>query len=241
MNRDENQLLQMLDAAEDQALLAELAICEVKAGEVLYREAEPIDYVYFPLTCVAALFANFKDGNGASVGLIGYDGALGILPALSGLCATTRALVIVGGIANRIRRKRLKDLFYESDSARSLALRGVERLVLEAQAFAACNARHTVPARMARLILRTADYGDGCTASLTHEMLGRLMGVRRTTVTVIAGALQAEGLVRYSRGNIVIADRRELETTACDCFRNSVRQNLRPYSYHSLSEAGSAH
>jgi Mn-dependent DtxR family transcriptional regulator len=45
-----------------------------------------------------------------------------------------------------------------------------------------------------------------------------MLGVRRATVTVIAGALQKAGLINYSRGRIRIVNRRGLEGAACECY-----------------------
>jgi hypothetical protein len=46
-----------------------------------------------------------------------------------------------------------------------------------------------------------------------------MLGIRRITVTVSAGALQAKGLIRYVRGRIHIKNRRGLEKAACLCYR----------------------
>ena len=45
-----------------------------------------------------------------------------------------------------------------------------------------------------------------------------MLGVRRSTVTVIAGSLQRAGLIHYRRGTITVLDRRRLEATACECY-----------------------
>ncbi len=51
-----------------------------------------------------------------------------------------------------------------------------------------------------------------------------MLGVQRTTVTVVARTLQAAGLIRYSRGVVDILDRAGLEAITCECY-GAVRRN----------------
>jgi hypothetical protein len=53
---------------------------------------------------------------------------------------------------------------------------------------------------------------------LTQEFLGQMLGTRRSSVTVSAGTLQKAGLIAYTRGNVTILDRHNLEAAACDCY-----------------------
>jgi DNA-binding FadR family transcriptional regulator len=53
---------------------------------------------------------------------------------------------------------------------------------------------------------------------LTHEFLGMMLGVRRTTVTEVMGSLQKAGLIRYRRGHVTILDREALRSRACECY-----------------------
>ncbi len=50
-----------------------------------------------------------------------------------------------------------------------------------------------------------------------------MLGVRRTTVTIVARILQSAGMIRYRRGQIQIVDRAALEQSACECY-GSIRQ-----------------
>ena len=54
--------------------------------------------------------------------------------------------------------------------------------------------------------------------ALTHEFLAQLLGVRRQTVTVIAGMLQAAGWITSRHGLVRILDRRGLEGCCCECY-----------------------
>jgi Mn-dependent DtxR family transcriptional regulator len=53
---------------------------------------------------------------------------------------------------------------------------------------------------------------------LTQEFLAEMLGARRTSVTLAAGALQRVGLIKYSRGHIQVVDRTGLENAACECY-----------------------
>lgn len=52
---------------------------------------------------------------------------------------------------------------------------------------------------------------------LTQEFLAQMMGVRRTSVTEVAGGLQRAGMIAYSRGRIKILDIELVQRTACEC------------------------
>jgi CRP-like cAMP-binding protein len=97
-------------------------------------------------------------------------------------------------------------------------------LLAQIQQSVACNALHSLEARLCRWLLQTHDCVDGNVIALTQEFLGHMLGVRRTTITVAARLLQSAGLIRYRRGHIQILDRGALEEIACECYA-VVRQN----------------
>jgi hypothetical protein len=57
----------------------------------------------------------------------------------------------------------------------------------------------------------------GTELPITQEFLAEMMGVRRTSVSEVAGRLQAAGLISYARGLIKINDKKGLAAFACDC------------------------
>ena len=91
-------------------------------------------------------------------------------------------------------------------------------LLAQVQQSVACHALHAMKGRLSRWLLQTHDCVDGDAIPLTHELLGQMLGVRRTTVTLAAKLLQSAGLIRYRRGLIQIVDRPKLEKLSCECY-----------------------
>src|SRR5258708_17042129 len=97
---------------------------------------------------------------------------------------------------------------------------------MQFQHVAACNALHPVEARMARWLLHIHDRIDGNAIPLTQETLSQLLGVRRTTVTLVVRKLRASGAVRSDRRGLVEIDRPRLEETRCECTDTMTRKKI---------------
>jgi hypothetical protein len=52
----------------------------------------------------------------------------------------------------------------------------------------------------------------------THQFLAQMLGVQRTSVTIIAGRLKEAGLIKYRRGHIEVLDPVHLRDGACECY-----------------------
>jgi DNA-binding MarR family transcriptional regulator len=93
---------------------------------------------------------------------------------------------------------------------------------------AACNRLHEAEERLARWLLMAQDRTQSEVLPFTQEFLAEMLGSQRTTVTVIAGALQRSGLIEYTRGHVRILNREELESAACDCYKiiRNLQNNL---------------
>jgi CRP-like cAMP-binding protein len=159
-------------------------------------------------------------GNGAEVeiGTVGREGVVGLMAALGMTRATTRAVVLVPGTAARIPASQIQRCVRESRSMSDVFLRHADCLIGQTQQIAACNAIHNVEPRLCRWLLQTRDRIDNDILPLTQDALAQMLGVRRTTVTLAARALQKAGHIRYRRGQIEILDARALMQCACECY-----------------------
>jgi CRP-like cAMP-binding protein len=111
-----------------------------------------------------------------------------------------------------------------SDALRDICVRYNEVLLTQARITAACNALHHIEERFCRWLLQSADRAGSDTVALTQELLAEMLGVRRTSVTDVAGRMQDKGIITYSRGVIRILDREALGRLSCECYENLIEQ-----------------
>jgi hypothetical protein len=51
-----------------------------------------------------------------------------------------------------------------------------------------------------------------------------MAGTQRSTISAVASAMRRAGLIRYTRGQVVILDREGLVRRACECYGDARRQ-----------------
>jgi Crp-like helix-turn-helix domain len=149
---------------------------------------------------------------------IGREGAVGTMAGLGGRHAPGRAVMQVERRSSQISALQFRAAVDQSVGIRNLVVRYNDAQMALIHQSAGCNALHHVEKRLCRWLLQTRDRSDSDMLTLTHDFLSEMLGVQRSTVTLVARALQSEGLIRYSRGRIEITDRRGLEKTACECY-----------------------
>jgi hypothetical protein len=71
---------------------------------------------------------------------------------------------------------------------------------------------------MCRWLLRTRDLAGSNDLNITQEFLGQMLGVQRSSISIVAGTLQKAGLIIYRRGHVRILDPEGLEEGACECY-----------------------
>jgi CRP-like cAMP-binding protein len=151
--------------------------------------------------------------------MVGRDSVYGAAAALNGRVALNDAIVQIPGAASTIDVAHLRKAAADSASLRAALIRHAEFVFVQAQQSAACNATHTLEARLARWLLRAHDLSGGDTLLLTQEFLGQMLGVQRTSLSLVANTLQTAGLIRYRRGRIEIINLEGLMESSCQCYK----------------------
>jgi CRP-like cAMP-binding protein len=118
----------------------------------------------------------------------------------------------------------------QSASLRALSARFDTVMLANAQQTALCNAAHPVEARICRYLLDVQDRCGNDKIPLTQATLGQLLGVRRTTVTLVAGRLEAAGVLNCRRGYMQIMDREALQCHACECYEHLKRYTAKVFT-----------
>ena len=216
----ENRILAALPPAECARLIARMTDVTFGHKDFAYLPGGPLDYVYFPRTGMMSVVVAMLDGSTAEVGAIGSEGMVCAAVAIGAersaeqvFCqvhpCVCRRMPSAEFVAEVQRGGPFQKLIYGYLLATTIA---------NAQ-IAACNCLHTVDERCARWLLMCHDRVGSDEFPLTHEFLANMLGVRRATVTVTAGALASAGLITYRHGKVKVVDRERLEDAACECYR----------------------
>lgn len=213
-----NRLLSFLPPADLALLSPHFSRVAFGQGDVLVEEGVRFEKVLFVQTGVISYVTVMRDGAAVESVSIGREGAIGLGSSASTGVAMRRAVVQIAGEALAIDAYRMREAFETSEAVRRMTLHYTAIMLSQVLQGAACNARHTVEARLARWLLTNCDRVEGRELHFKHEYLAEMLGVQRTSVTLAARAMQKAGLIQYSRGVIVVADRDGLLDVSCECY-----------------------
>ena len=219
-----NSILRGLPRKERDPILSAAEFVRLKLHQVLHEPGEPIKSVYFLNNGLGSVLTTLPDGKTVEVGLIGKEGFVG-LPIIFGFKTSgLRVVTQADATGYRVEAKFLLSVLPQSPQLEKQLQRFSMMLAMQSTQLAACNRLHDVVERLARWLLMSQDRIGGVTLPLTQDFLAQMLGTRRASVTIAAGALQRSGTIEYSRGSVRILDRAKLEAAACDCYQVIERQ-----------------
>ena len=214
-----NHLLAALGSEDLERLLPNLSLVEIRQDELIFDAHQPAPQVWFPLEGLISVVAVNIAGSAMEIATIGREGMTGVALALGNETIPNEAIVHIPGFAARMETLAFRRALDESPTFRQLIQNYVLALFSQVSQNAACNQLHDVAARCARWLLTAHDNVDGDHFLMTQEALGLMLGVTRPSISAAASHLRDAAVIDYSRGAVVILDRRRLEEIACDCHR----------------------
>ncbi len=189
-----------------------------------------IAHLFFIEEGVASMTATFEDGFQVEIALAGSESVLGTSSMMGTRRSLNRVYMQIGGFGYSSAMDAATREFKRGEQFHDLTLRYLQAQFIQSAQTAACNARHSVEQRMARWLLLCSDRIGDRLLPLSHEYMATMLGVTRSSVTVVAGHLQDRNLIHYTRGKIKLIDLAGLEALSCECY-HVVRDHL-----HSLAD-----
>ena len=216
--RKQNHLLAALPDQQWLRWQTHLEPVELLLGQVLYESGSTLSHVYFPTSSIVSLLYVLENGASAEIAVAGNEGVVGVSLFMGGGSTPSRAVVQSAGQAVRLKARVMKADFEKAGPVMHLLLRYTQALITQMAQTAVCNRHHSLSQQLCRWLLLSLDRLQGNELVLTQELIANMLGVRREGVTEGALQLQKLGLIRYSRGRIMVMDRPGLEKRSCECY-----------------------
>ena len=233
-----NRLLAALPQADFALLAPHLRKIVIQRDSMLVRSGDRIEHLLFPLSGAIATIMELSNGQTVATTIVGHEGAVGLTSALGGSRSPVTAVVRISGAALQISTAQFLTAQNCSPAIAAMVQVFTRSLLTQLQHVAACNALHSVEARLARWLLHIHDRANGSDLlPLTQETLSELLGVRRTTVTHVVSTMRASRALKSNRRGQLEIDRPRLEAVACECYKILSRRIDRIVSHGTVGRA----
>jgi CRP-like cAMP-binding protein len=213
-----NLLLAALSQADRDRLQPHLQPLELELRKPLEQPNKRIDSVYFLDEGIASVVAVQAKETNVEIGLIGREGMTGLAIVLGDHRSPHATYIQAAGRGRRIAAAELRKALAASATLQTLLMKFVQAFMVQTAHTAIANARARLDQRLARWLLMAHDRMARDEFPLTQEFAAMMLGTSRQTVTIVAGTLQAAGLITYRRGTVTVLDRDNLESASCECY-----------------------
>ncbi|MCW6513063.1 Crp/Fnr family transcriptional regulator [Lichenifustis flavocetrariae] len=219
VNINGNRFLASLSVTDYPLLHRHLRPFDMMPGAVLVEAGGDIDRVYFPHSGIISIVVRLTDGQTVEAAMIGHDGVFGCTSALSGLTATSTAMIQMAGRASTLESRFLRAEALRSPLLLDMIIRHEQMVYGQALQSVACNAVHTIRSRLPRWLLHARDLAGSGKLTFSQDLLAQMLGTHRNSVSIVANELLQSGLIHYSRGHIQILDPVGLREKCCECYK----------------------
>ena len=222
-----NRLISALSSAAQDMLLSRCTAVPLPRRTLLYSAQVTPEFCYFPTSGMASIISSMQNGESAEVSVIGNEGISAGLHLLGAGQVPTNCVMQLEGTGLRIPMDDIRRLYETVEEIHLRILECVQGQANLVSQIAGCNRLHEAEERLARWLLMASDRVGSDELNFTQEFMAELLGARRTTVTMVAGALQRSGLIEYKRGRVRILNREDLKTASCECYQITEELNNR--------------
>ncbi|GBD23047.1 HTH-type transcriptional regulator Cmr [bacterium HR29] len=203
---------------------ARLPMMTARRGTVVYHPGVTPEGLFLLKTGRVALYRLTGGGRKVVVGILEPGATFGDMPTVAQRMGDTFAEAIEDSAICVMSRQDIQELLREHPSAALAILHSVARRLRAAEDELENVAVRSVPARLARLLLRLA-RNSGRIEGFTHQELAELLGTTRETVWRTLNEFERAGLVTAERRFIAVADVEGLERRAAE--RGSIGEGRR--------------
>ena len=214
----ENTILAAIADPEFERIKQSIELISFDRGVVLFDQQEEISHAYFPRRAMISLVSVLSTGDMTEISIVGREGMVGLPLVLGDSTAGYQAIVQIPGDIYRVEAKVLKQEFCHTKTLHDLILRYTQAFIMQISQTAVANAKCDIESRLAQWLLIVQDSIRSNHLPLTQEFMAEMLGTRRSSVSIAANKLQKDGIIQYSRGNITILSRENLEKRACECY-----------------------
>jgi len=220
-----NQLLDALPQEDLNRLQDKIQRVGLSTGQVLSRQGEPVEHVYFPTTALVSCRAGVSEGDVIEIYAVGHEGVVEPAAILTSIAAVT-AEVQIAGDAYQIAIDQLCTVMQEATELPRVLLKFAYSLAVRMVQATKCAMFHTVRQRLV-LWLLLAHRSHGNVIPCTHQAIADALGTRRASVTLVLNALVEEGILSQQRGRVTISNQHLLEGASCECYQ-LIKAGLKP-------------
>lgn len=213
-----NRILAALPEADYARLLPDLKLVPMPLGWTMSESGDHVNFLHFPTDGIVSLIYALEDGSSSEIALVGNEGMVGISIFMGGESMPSNTRVQSAGHAYRLDRQTMKREFALGGQLQHLSLLYTQALICQTSQTAVCNQHHTLDQQLCRWLLMSIDRLHANNLVVTHELIASLLGTRRESISLVAGSLQRDGLISYTRGHVTVLKREKLEARACECY-----------------------
>jgi CRP-like cAMP-binding protein len=213
----QNSLIAQLTHADQAMLLRNAQEIKLQPGDVLACSSAKTSSIYFPVGGSIALYVaglSQPSSAGLAVGLIGSEGAVGLQAALGLGAGHFQLLVQSAGEAYAVKALTAQRLIHNRQRVLLMFSRYLWSMYESVVDLALRAHTQDTYARLAHWLLISKKCCGHAPLRLTHEHIAKMLGVRRSSISLVAHDMKLKRYINYSRGTVVLLNISALEALA---------------------------